>query len=280
MKITSPVWCRWLAHLPFTQVTRVRVPVRELPFCNYLCTFVLVVVTHTHTHTHQVYSSNNKIWTNTSPYSYLLRNFSYNQYYSSSSATLNYKHYKYLHYFFSIWLPHCSLSLTNKLATTHPLISYIVFVANSSTFYENIEIHNGDNCVVAALDMVLSNSIWLTGKTELFHFCQSDAIWKKAHPQRNHFSRKSANCQSYTSVRIVLKCILRLLASTQNRTKIYSKWRKKSDTFLRLPSTQPHSHSIPHQFHIIFTKENICVSQENWTQPLQHTITQSTLLIS
>ena len=34
-----------------------------------------------------------------------------------------------------------------------------------------------------------------------------------------HFSRKSANCQSYNSVRIVLKCILRLLASTQNRTK-------------------------------------------------------------
>ena len=25
-----PLWCRWLAYLPFTQDTRVRVPVREL----------------------------------------------------------------------------------------------------------------------------------------------------------------------------------------------------------------------------------------------------------
>ena len=34
-----------------------------------------------------------------------------------------------------------------------------------------------------------------------------------------YFSRKSANCQSYNPVRIVLKCILRLLASTRNKTK-------------------------------------------------------------
>jgi hypothetical protein len=28
----SPIWCRWLAYLPFTQDTRVRVPVSEDPF--------------------------------------------------------------------------------------------------------------------------------------------------------------------------------------------------------------------------------------------------------
>ena len=34
--IIGPVWCRWLAYFPFTQDTRVRVPVRE-----YFCYFAL-----------------------------------------------------------------------------------------------------------------------------------------------------------------------------------------------------------------------------------------------
>ena len=30
-----PIWCRWLAYLPLTQDTRVRVPVSELLFCYF-----------------------------------------------------------------------------------------------------------------------------------------------------------------------------------------------------------------------------------------------------
>ena len=35
MSLVCPLWCRWLAYLPFTQDTRVRVPVRE----GYFATF-------------------------------------------------------------------------------------------------------------------------------------------------------------------------------------------------------------------------------------------------
>ena len=62
----DPVWCRWLAYLPFTQDTRVRVPVPEeytarVAFvrllinaqhtCMYVCMYVCMTPTSSHRHT-------------------------------------------------------------------------------------------------------------------------------------------------------------------------------------------------------------------------------------
>ena len=93
--------------------------------------------------------------------------------------------------------------------------------------------------------------------------------------------------QKVSKLSVVQLCTHSIKVYTE-ATSFYTKQNKKYTvnggknqiTFLRLPLTQQHFHSIPHQFHIIFMKENKCVFQENWTQLLQHIITQSTLLIS
>ena len=47
LMITSPVWCRWLAYLPFTQDTRVRVPVPELlPFVQVVSSISIISKYH------------------------------------------------------------------------------------------------------------------------------------------------------------------------------------------------------------------------------------------
>ena len=93
--------------------------------------------------------------------------------------------------------------------------------------------------------------------------------------------------QKVSKLSVVQLCTHSIKVYTE-ATSFYTKQNKKYTvnggknqiTFLRLPLTQQHFHSIPHQFYIIFMKENKCVFQENWTQLLQHIITQSTLLIS
>ena len=59
-----PVWCRWLAYLPFTQDTRVRVPVREVyGFAFVYCSVLKVHCSHRQAHTiYPQQQGKNRFW--------------------------------------------------------------------------------------------------------------------------------------------------------------------------------------------------------------------------